>query len=223
MHGAYAFEGPGHCGPGSRRWARAMGVRAMSGKRHGPGPGFGFGPQGAGFGPGFGGPGPGGPFGRRRMRRGDVRAAILVLLDEEPRNGYGLMQEIEQRSNGAWRPSPGAVYPALAQLEDEGLVKAGEAEGRKVHELTDAGRQHVADHRDELGEPWAKFAEEAASPRHELKGLLMQLGAAAFQVAGAGTDEQVGRARTILVDARKALYRLLAEDDDGTEGREGPA
>src|SRR3954454_5846792 len=91
-------------------------------------------------------------FRRRRMRRGDVRAALLVLLAEEPRNGYGLMQEIEARSEGEWRPSPGSVYPALAQLEDEGLVRPeGEGNGR-VYGLTDAGRTYVDQHRDQLGE-----------------------------------------------------------------------
>ena len=91
----------------------------------------------------FGGGGPmwgrGGPFGggrgRGRKRRGDVRAALLLLLAEEARNGYQLMQTIEERSGGRWRPSPGSVYPALAQLEDEGLVRAVERDGTKLFEL----------------------------------------------------------------------------------------
>src|ERR1700742_3773761 len=82
-------------------------------------------------------------FRRRRMRRGDVRAALLVLLAEEPRNGYGLMQEIAARSGGGGRPSPGSVSPALALLEDEGLVAPdGEGNGRQFA-LTEAGRAHV--------------------------------------------------------------------------------
>src|SRR4051812_49557858 len=93
-------------------------------------------------------------FRRRRMRRGDVRAAALVLLAEEPRNGYGLMQEIEARSEGAWRPSPGSVYPALQQLEDEGLVRPDESGGRKLFTLTDEGRAYVAANEAELGQPW---------------------------------------------------------------------
>src|SRR5215218_4893726 len=113
-------RGPRGRGPGPRR-----------GGRHG-GPQFGF----PGFGP------PRGP----RARRGDVRAALLVLLGEEPRNGYQLMQEIEQRSDGVWRPSPGSVYPALQQLEDEGLVRVAPGEGRKAFELTDEGRAHVEAH-----------------------------------------------------------------------------
>ena len=85
-----------------------------------------------------------GPGGRRgRARRGDVRAAILLLLEDEPRNGYGLMEEIESRSGGAWRPSPGSVYPALAQLEDEGLVTTVEQEGKRLFTLTDEGRRFL--------------------------------------------------------------------------------
>src|ERR687883_882324 len=106
-----------------------------------------------GFGPPFG-PHFGGPHLRGRARRGDVRAALLVLLDEEPRNGYGLMQEIERRRGGAWRPRPGSVYPALQQLEDEGLVRAEEREGSRVFSLTDKGRTYVDEHADELGAPW---------------------------------------------------------------------
>src|SRR3954471_20452280 len=88
-----------------------------------------------------------------RARRGDVRAALLVLLAEEPRNGYQLMQEIEQRSDGAWRPSPGSVYPALQQLEDEGLVTTATRDGGRVYELTDAGRTQV-DERGDAPAPW---------------------------------------------------------------------
>ncbi len=78
------------------------------------------------FGAGFGGPGGfGQPFGPgRRAARGDVRAAILVLLAEKPSHGYQIIQELERRSDGAWRASPGSVYPTLQQLEDEGLVRA---------------------------------------------------------------------------------------------------
>ncbi len=152
------------------------------------------------------------------MRRGDGRAASLVLLAGQPYNGYGLMQEIEHRSEGVWRPSPGSVYPALAQLEDEGLVAAEEADGRKRFALTDAGRAHVSEHREKLGEPWANLGREVGEGRLELRGLLWQLGAAAMQVATAGTDAQVAQARQVIVDARKALYRLLAEDEDTGTG-----
>ena len=149
---------------------------------------------------------------RRRMRRGDVRAALLVLLAEEPRNGYGLMQEIEQRSEGEWRPSPGSVYPALALLEDEGLVRADpEGNGRRFT-LTDEGRAHVDEHREELGEPWANLGGEGG-PNRDLRRALGETAGAAMQVARAGSPAQSEQALQILVDARKALYRLLADDE----------
>src|SRR6201999_2565640 len=128
-------------------------VLAMMGR----GRGFGPGPGGPGFGPA------GGPHhrgrGGRPAPRGDIRSAILLLLADEPRNGYGLMQEIEERSGGVWRPSPGSVYPALSQLEDEGLVKAEERDGRRTYVLTDAGRTYVDDRRDELVAPWDEMSE----------------------------------------------------------------
>jgi DNA-binding PadR family transcriptional regulator len=167
-----------------------------------------------GFGPPFGGP----PFGRGpRARRGDVRAALLVLLAEEPRNGYGLMQEIESRSGGVWRPSPGSVYPALQQLEDEGLVRSVESGGRRQYELTDEGRSYVEEHRDTLAEPWAEVAGEMGSGVFDLRSLASQVTAALMQVAFAGSESQVEEAKKVLADTRRALYRILAEDDPGDE------
>jgi DNA-binding PadR family transcriptional regulator len=200
---------------------RIEGLLAMTGRgRHG-GHGHGGGPE---RGPWGGGPwgfpgGRGGPFGRggrRRMRRGDVRAALLVLLDEEPRNGYGLMQELEHRTDGVWRPSPGSVYPALAQLEDEGLVRAVESEGRKLFELTDAGRAHVADNRDELGKPWEAVNEEVGESTFDRK-LLGQVAAAAMQVVQTGDEAQIARAAEILTETRRSLYRILADDDPAAD------
>src|SRR5277367_1035656 len=105
-----------------------------------------------GFGPGGGyGDFPfGGPAGRgrgrgRKARRGDIRTAALLLLAEEPRNGYQIMQEVEDRSDGVWRPSPGSVYPALQQLEDEGLIRSEEIDGRKLFRLTDDGEVQLKD------------------------------------------------------------------------------
>jgi DNA-binding PadR family transcriptional regulator len=147
------------------------------------------------------------------MRRGDVRAALLVLLDEQPQTGYGLMEEIERRSSGAWRPSPGSVYPTLQQLEDEGLVGTEEGEGRTPFTLTDAGKAYVAENREELGEPWAKPADGVDEERLDLRGLFGQIGAATWQVAAAGDDSQVARAKEVLAETRRNLYRILADDD----------
>lgn len=201
----------------SRCDPRVMALRAMTGRHgggHGPHHRHRGGPGGWGGGMPFG--SRGGPFGRpQRMRRGDVRAALLVLLAEEPRNGYGLIREIEARSNGVWRPSPGSVYPALAQLEDEGLVRSEERDGGKVFTLTDAGRRHVDEHREELGEPWTTATAGVDEGALELRDLVWQTGAAAQQVVHAGNAEQIARARQVLADARRALYRILAEEDEG--------
>jgi DNA-binding PadR family transcriptional regulator len=182
---------------------------AMMGGR-GPGGERGFG----GGGPGFGfGPGPHGRGGRgRRARRGDIRAASLLLLAEEPRNGYGLMQVLEERSGGVWRPSPGSVYPALAQLEDEGLIRSAEHDGRKTFELTDEGRAHVEEHRERYGTPWETVAEGVPSELQELRQAGQALAVASMQVAQMGSKAQLAEAKRILEDARRGLYRLLAGD-----------
>ena len=166
------------------------------------------------------GPPPGGRgYGRRgggRARRGDVRTAILVLLAEEPRNGYQLMQEIEHRSDGLWRPSPGSVYPALAQLEDEGLVRAEESDGRRLFALTDAGRAAVADRGEDQPPPWEEFKstqDPAQGGHRELMDLMRQLGMAGIQLAGVGNEQQIDAANEVLADARRRLYAILAEDE----------
>jgi DNA-binding PadR family transcriptional regulator len=204
---------------------RGHGGRRAFGPGFGPGgPGFGpggpgFGPGGPGFGPGGPGFGPGGPGpwhrghgGRGRRGRGNVRAAILALLAEEPRHGYAVMTELSARSGGLWRPSPGSVYPVLQQLQDEGLVASRDSEGRKVFELTDAGRRYVEEHAEELQEPW-QVADHG--PRTRVQSLMRAtagLGAAVEQVARHGDDEQAAKALAVLEDARRAMYRILAGD-----------
>ncbi len=189
-------------GGGPRRFDDLERLGAL---RHirGGGPPFGSGP---GFGFHFG-----GSRGRARRRRGDVRLALLLLLAEEPRNGYQLMQEIEQRSDGSWRPSPGSVYPTLAQLEDEGLVRAAEREGVRVFEITDQGREQIAG-REEEAPPWESLDDE--HPVADLKSELVQVAKAMAQVAQVGDEQQVARAVEILANARRALYRILAEDTE---------
>jgi DNA-binding PadR family transcriptional regulator len=168
----------------------------------------------------FGGPG-WGPHRRGfgRARRGDVRLALLRLLAEEPRNGYQLMQAIEERSEGLWRPSPGSVYPTLAQLEDEGLIRSAETEGTRRFEITDAGREHLDTRADEP-DPWQPAAEEGDNPLTELAPLVIQIGKATFQVASVGDRAQRDQARALLADTRRALYRILAEDGDEADADE---
>jgi len=188
--------------------AMAEGRRRHGGHGHGPGHGW--------VGPGPFGPGGFGPFGRggrgKRARRGDVRAAILLLLEEEPRNGYQLMQELEERSGGVWRPSPGSIYPALSQLEDEGLVRSDESAGRRAFELTDAGRTYLEENREALGSPWDDVGGDVPEGIIELRKLMMQLGMATMQVAQAGDEAQTAEAQKVLEEARRSLYRILAGD-----------
>jgi DNA-binding PadR family transcriptional regulator len=167
--------------------------------------------RGGGFGPFFGGPGgfPRGP----RARRGDVRAAALLLLAEGPLNGYQIMQAIEQRSEGVWRPSPGSVYPALAQLEDEGLIRTDDAGDRRTYVLTDAGRAHVEERRGELGAPWEQMTGSVDDDVGALFREMRRVGMAAGQIGHFGTTDQVAKARSVLADARRALYSVLAADE----------
>lgn len=165
------------------------------------------------FGPDFG--GPGGRGGRRpRVRRGDVRSAIIDVLaaaGDEPINGYQVIQQIAERTEGAWKPSPGSVYPTIAQLEDEGLVEDAPS-GRKAIRLTAAGRAYVEEHADELAAVWAPFAEQDDDTETaDFKSVIGQTVGAIVQVATTGTPDQRTKAIEILGDTRRRLYSLLAE------------
>jgi DNA-binding PadR family transcriptional regulator len=182
----------------------------------GPPPGFG-GPGGVGgpFGPGFG-PfrgGPGGRGGRHggRARRGDVRASLLALLKDRPMHGYEMIREIEERSGGIWKPSPGSVYPTLQMLEEEGLVTGEEAGGKKLFKLTDTGRAEAESGPDApweeagQGEHWQvvrEFGQAESTVRDALR-----------QVVVTGTPEQRAKALAVLADARKRIYLILAEEN----------
>jgi len=147
-----------------------------------------------------------------RARRGDVRAAVLALLAEQPRHGYEVIQELADRSGGVWRPSPGSVYPTLQLLQDEGLVTADDVDGRRVFTLTDAGRTAAAE-RDAEPKPWDAVADEEPRSGRRLQQLGFQVMAATKQVAYAGTEQQQAAAAELLSDTRRGLYRLLAEDE----------
>lgn len=180
--------------------------------RHNPDRGFGgdFGRDFPFGGPGFG---PGRPRGRRRGGRGgDVRAAALLLLSEGPKHGYQLIQEIGEKSEGAWNPSPGSIYPVLQQLEDEGLLTFERVDGRKTATLTDEGTTYVEEHRDELGTPWEAGQDDRTHEMHELATSLKSFITAWKQVAQAGTPEQRQKATAVVDDARKAMYHILADD-----------
>jgi DNA-binding PadR family transcriptional regulator len=193
--------------------------------RHGGhhGPGIAHGPRGEFGGGPFGGFGPGGgPRGRgRRARRGDIRTAALLLLAEEPRNGYQIMQEVQERSGGIWSPSPGSVYPALQQLEDEGLIRTQEDDGRKLFAITDAGRALLEERGAERPAPWEQTG--AAAGAHELGKLVREVASAFAQVMRTGSEAQIAKAGTVLAGTRRELYRILADGDDPVAGGEPDA
>jgi DNA-binding PadR family transcriptional regulator len=145
------------------------------------------------------------------VRRGDVRAALLSLLAEGPKNGYQMIQDIEARSRGVWRPSPGSVYPALQQLEDEGLVTGDESGGSRVYRLTGQGREHAARHL--AGEaPWDEVARSVPEDRHELRLLWGQLHEAFLHLTHTANDRQVAAAKHLLRETRRSVFHILAED-----------
>ncbi|MFG1699205.1 PadR family transcriptional regulator [Nonomuraea sp. NPDC049309] len=200
-HGPH--HGPPHGGPREHRHRG----------RGGPFPfDFGRGPWG---GPPWGGRGWSGGRGRK-AKRGDVRAAILALLAEEPRNGYQIIQEIAERSEGGWKPSPGAVYPALQQLTDEGLVISEENEGRKTFRLTQEGRDYIEAHADEVRAPWDEMRPDIDDNTADLWHIARQSAFAMMQILQTGNDAQIREARKTLVETRRKLYQILA-DDPGEE------
>jgi DNA-binding PadR family transcriptional regulator len=182
----------------------------------------GFGPFGHGHLP-FPPPGPWGFPGRGRGRgrrgRGNVRAAILALLAERPMHGYEMIQELENRTGGVWRPSPGSVYPTLQLLEDEDLIAGEEVEGRKRFALTDAGRAEAERHTRRA--PWEEATEGIAPVAFGLRTAVGQMAEAAMTVASAGTEAQQTRALELLTESRRRLYAILAEDG-GTDDEDDP-
>ncbi|MBD1540279.1 PadR family transcriptional regulator [Arthrobacter sp. S13_S34] len=190
-------------------FGRGRGRRGPHGHRGG-GFGSGFGPGfGPGSGPGFGsGFGPGFGRGSRRASRGDVRAAILSLLAEAPSNGYGLIKTIAEKTEGAWRPSPGSIYPTLQQLVDEDLISAL-SEGRGTEfTLTDRGRAYVAEHGEEMDNAWNAGPDSSDREFHQSIGKLM---GAIHQFRGGVSEEQRAAAIEKMDETRRALYKILAD------------
>jgi DNA-binding PadR family transcriptional regulator len=148
-----------------------------------------------------------------RVRRGDVRAAILDVLAVEPMNGYQVIQQIAERSGGAWKPSPGSVYPTVQQLEDEGLVEGRDGERRRLLQLTDEGRQYVEEHPDELAATWQAFETDEDEHTGDLKPAIGQVMGAVWQIVTSGTRQQQAEAAVILGETRRRLYGLLADGD----------
>jgi DNA-binding PadR family transcriptional regulator len=160
-----------------------------------------------------------------RVRRGDVRSAILDVLraageSAEPVNGYQVIQQISDRSEGAWRPSPGSVYPTIQQLEDEGLVESDDERGRRALRLSETGRQYVAEHADQLAAVWRPFEREAREEQTSFSGLKPEIGqvmGAVWQIVTAGSEAQQQAAIDVLVETRRKLYGILADGDEPSD------
>jgi DNA-binding PadR family transcriptional regulator len=152
-----------------------------------------------------------------RMGKGDVRTAVLALLAEKPMHGYQIIQQIEERSGGSWKPSPGSVYPTLQLLADEGLIKAEEEGGRKTYSLTPEGRE-VADAAAEKSAPWMGSSSRSGAGGGNsgrataLPKAGIDLAQAVAQVGRSGSPEQVKEAIAVLDDARRKIFSILAQD-----------
>ena len=138
-------------------------------------------------------------FGTMRMGRGDVRSAVLALLAEEPMHGYQIIHEIEERSGGMWKPSPGSVYPTLQMLADEGLITADAQGDKKVYSLTDAGRAEAEASADESA-PWESPMMKDAARATALPKAGAKLAQAAAQVGQEGLFQK-GEEHLLRVDA----------------------
>ena len=162
------------------------------------------------FGPGFGprsGRGRGGP----RARRGDVRAAVLTLLADRPMHGYEMIKEIEERSEGAWTPSAGSIYPMLQMLEDEGLIRGEDSDGKRRFSLTDTGRSEQQEKADQVA-PWDAVRAGAPTGHLALRESVGKLFAAVRQVGQAGDEDQRKQVTELLDETRRKVYAILAED-----------
>lgn len=169
-----------------------------------------------------------GGHGRHRARRGAVRQAVLLLLDEQPMHGYELITELERRSEGRWRPSPGAMYPALSRMEERGLISSEEVDGKRRFSLTDDGRARAAEFRNSQGDdsvaPWEDAG--GTGERGDLRRGVAELVGQVRQISRFGSPDQIERAGEVLASAKRSLYEILAaapteSDDSGSAAADG--
>lgn len=146
-----------------------------------------------------------------RMRKGDVRAAVLRLLFESPMHGYQIIHEIETRSGGVWKPSPGSVYPTLQLLSDEGLIAAQESEGRRTYSLSEAGKEVAAAEMDSPA-PWDTTIDRPSGPRSDLAVAGVKLAKAAADVARLGSTEQIEKATALLAETTATLAAMVKQN-----------
>lgn len=149
----------------------------------------------------------------RRSRRGNLRLAVLALLTEHPMHGYEMIQELEKRTSGFWRPSPGSIYPILQMLEEEGLIASQDVEGRRRFTLSDAGRTEAESAVSAEKAPWDEVTGDIDPAYVKMRTAVGQIHTAAMQVAESGAEQDKEKAVEILKDARRKLYAILAEAD----------
>lgn len=141
--------------------------------------------------------------------------AVLALLAEEPRNGYQMIQELTERTEGIWNPSPGSVYPTLAQLTDEGLIEPTEETGQRTYRLTQAGQEAASQITDQ---PWvtvtASHRDEPPEDSDHLWHELDQLAIAVRAAAATGNTEQIANATRAVATARRDIYATMSEEID---------
>ena len=157
--------------------------------------------------------------GRHRARRGAVGRAILALLNERPMNGYEIIQELDERSGGRWKPSSGAIYPAFGRLEHRGYIVAGDDDGKPRYEITDAGRTRAAEHAAE-SDGTAPWDHEGPGRHSEVRAAIAEMVGPARQIGRFGSPDQVAAAAAVVKDATTRLYRILA---DGPQADAEPA
>jgi DNA-binding PadR family transcriptional regulator len=147
-----------------------------------------------------------------RTRRGDIKFILLELLSERSQHGYELMKELEARRGGFRRSSPGSVYPTLQMLEEGGYLTSEEVDGKRVYTITESGRQFL---RDRNPQSYSRDADnrftEKPSELIELRRTLTEVNDAVTQVARSGNLEQANRVRDLLIQAKREIYKLLAE------------
>ena len=199
------FSGFSGFGPGGGHGRRMRGFGFPQG--------FPFGGGGPDFGPGgpFGGPGARGPRRGGRGSRPNVRPAVLALLLERPMHGYEIIQELDSRTNGIWRPSPGSIYPTLQMLEDEGLIEPEAEAGRKSYRLTEAGRAEAETAAE--NPPWAQFTDDTMNQVQDFRDAAVGIMSALKQVGFTGTPEQREKALQVLNETKRKLYAILADGE----------
>lgn len=139
-----------------------------------------------------------------------AHGVMLVLAERAPLHGYELIAELEERSEGRWRPSPGSMYPTLGRLEGKGLIVGTvdeDGDGKKTYELTDEGRAWLERRDPDAPLPWEQ---EETGQGGGLRPLVAEVMSAAKQVGRFGSEEQRAAATEVLTKTKADLYKILA-------------